>query len=92
MEDKYTWNEYAIYVLKTLEALDKKISTVSDKIDTNKDLTSKEIKDLRDDIAGLKSNIGLLKERINIRSSVFGSLGSAITLAIFLIVQLLIKK
>jgi len=91
-EIKYTWNEYAIYVLKSLEGLDSKISDISEKIDHNKEVSAAEIRELKNAVSDVKKDVAVLKERINIRSSVFGSLGTIVTLVAYFLIQLLIKK
>jgi len=88
----HPWNEYAFYVLKSIEKLDEKISNISDKIDANKETSAQEVRELKSAISDVKREVAVLKERINIRSSIFGSIGSAITLLAFFLIQLLIKK
>jgi len=84
------WNEWARYVLQTLEDLKKQNNSCDDKMDANKEQMSKDISDNRDqlskDISKLYTAIKILETKMTIRAATSGALASAIPVAIGLMI------
>jgi len=81
IEVKYNgWNEWAKYVLKSIERLEHNITTLEDKADINKLEVLKEIADIKREIAMLKT-----------KSAMWGAIAASIPVIIGIIITLIIN-
>jgi len=83
--DTSTWNEWAKYVLKSLEDLKTQLGNSDKKIDDNKDATLSEINKL---IIAIK----ILETKLTLRAAMSGALASMIPVAIALVIWLITKS
>ena len=75
------WEKYSVYVLKAIEAIDKNLKIMDDKMDSN-------FKSVTEEHNELKQEFKVFKSVMNLKSGTWGAIGSLVGLAVMLGVML----
>ena len=89
MEDASNWNQWAKYVLKTLEELSQYNKETAIKVDQNKDAYIEALNTFKLEVTAqfgdLKKEISVIKTKTAIRSSLIGAISAAVPAVAYLI-------
>lgn len=81
--EKNGWNEWAKYVLKSLEELKAQYTTMDNSIEANKETFIKAIAKLElsmtSHMADLSSEINVIKTKLSVRASMWGALAGILS-------------
>jgi len=103
IQDYNGWNEWAKYVLKSIERLELNICNLESKRSLDKDLILKEVTKVRDDVmtevSKIRNDVTSLKEEVielntsfKIKSGIWGAVAGITTFISIYIIQILSKK